>query len=165
MSNAPSDLVKQTIGRALGRIPSGVFVLTVEHQQQALAMLASWVQQAGFDPPAVSVAIANQRPAAAMVRAAGRFGLSILGEQDMQLMKRYARGIEPGQDPFSGVKTMKTPAAVPVLADALGWMECRIIQVCQTGADHDLFIAEVTAGEVLKEGKSFTHQRGNGFHY
>ena len=57
-----SDHLKQTVGKALGRIPSGVFVLTAVHENRRDAMLASWVQQVGFDPPAVSIAVAKGRP-------------------------------------------------------------------------------------------------------
>ena len=58
----PSDPLTQTIGKVLGRIPSGIFVLTVKHDGRATAMLASWVQQAAFAPPAISVALAKVDP-------------------------------------------------------------------------------------------------------
>ncbi len=40
------------IAQVLGRIPSGIFVLTVgDDTGRETGMLASWVQQASFDPP------------------------------------------------------------------------------------------------------------------
>ncbi|MBC8108463.1 MAG: hypothetical protein H7Z14_17895, partial [Anaerolineae bacterium] len=48
-----TDEQKLPIGKALGRIPSGVFVLTAAHAGERMAMLASWVQQAAFEPPAI----------------------------------------------------------------------------------------------------------------
>jgi 3-hydroxy-9,10-secoandrosta-1,3,5(10)-triene-9,17-dione monooxygenase reductase component len=163
--NVP-DHVKQTIGKALGRVPSGVFILTTQHEAQPLAMMASWVQQASFVPPAVSVAVAKDRPLAGALRGTGAtFALSVLGDGDMPLMKKYARGIPPGADPFDGVKTRTTPGGSIVLADALAYLECRVKSVCDFGGDHDIYLAEVTAGELLKDGHSFMHVRGNGFHY
>jgi len=38
-----TDPAKLSIGKALGRVPSGVYVLTASREGQASAMLASWV--------------------------------------------------------------------------------------------------------------------------
>lgn len=161
------DDVKLTIGRALGRIPSGVFILTAVHDNQPLAMMASWVQQVAFQPPSVSIAIAKERPAHAALSAnpGAAFALSVIADGDTALMKKYARGIAPGADPFEGVRITRTANGTIILADALAYLECRVTKVCELDTDHDLFIAEVVAGQMLKEGPSFTHLRGNGFHY
>ena len=159
-----SDEIKHTIGRALGRVPSGIFILTATHGADSAAILASWVQQAAFNPPAVSVAISRDRRAAQLVQQSKRFALSVLGEHDSALMKKYARGVPPAES-FTNVNTRPSPAGVPFLADALAYLECRLLTTATFNADHDLFVAEVTAGELLKEGSPFTHHRGNGFHY
>jgi flavin reductase (DIM6/NTAB) family NADH-FMN oxidoreductase RutF len=160
-----SEDLKATVGRALGRIPSGVFVLTAGRGATGVAMLGSWVQQASFAPPAVSVAVAKGRPFAAEVRDRRLFALSIIGETDAALMKKYARGVDPGEDPFAGLNTADTPGGVTYLADALAYLECELLTACDYGGDHELLVARVTAGRLLKDGPSFTHLRGNGFHY
>lgn len=160
-----SDPLRSTIGKALGRVPSGVFILTARHDGKAAAMLVSWVQQAGFHPPAVCAAVARDRPARAMIEASGRFALSVLGQYDSPLMKKYARGIPPDAEPFEGISVRDAESGTPVLADALAYLDCRLMQVCDFGGDHDLLIGEITAGQQLKDGQPFTHVRGNGFHY
>src|SRR3990170_4340927 len=100
-----TDEKRNAIGRALGRVPSGVFILTTQHQGQHSAMMASWVQQISFAPPMVLVAVAPERPIAQLIRQSGRLALSILGEQDGPLMKKYARGVSPSEDAFTDVKT------------------------------------------------------------
>jgi flavin reductase (DIM6/NTAB) family NADH-FMN oxidoreductase RutF len=162
---AMDDELKHSIGKALGRVPSGVFILTARHQDEASAMMASWVQQASFHPPAVSIAIAKDRPIFEMIRASRQCVLSVVPDNDTSLMKRYARGIKRGEDPFSGVQTIETTIQVPALAASLAYLELRVIQDCDFGGDHDLIIAEVTGGKLLRDGASFTHLRGNGFHY
>lgn len=160
-----TDPGKLDIGRALGRIPSGVFILTASHEGRATAMLASWVQQAGFNPPAVSVALAKGRPVAEMIRASDCYVLSIVPKEDTTLMKRYARGVAENQDAFDGVATLDTSVGVPALADALAVLECRLRSTCDFAGDHELFIGEVVAAHMLREGHPFAHVRGNGFHY
>jgi flavin reductase (DIM6/NTAB) family NADH-FMN oxidoreductase RutF len=161
-----SDEMKLTVGRALGRIPSGVFILTTEHDGQPLAMMASWVQQVAFQPPSVSVAVAKERPAHAALSNPGRtFALSVVPEGDTSLMKKYARGIAAGASPFEGVQIARTSSGTIYLADALAYLDCRVARSFDFDGDHDLFVAEVLAGQMLKEGPSFMHLRGNGFHY
>ena len=162
---AVSDELKARLAKPLGKVPSGVYILTAAHGGKSHAMLASWVQQAAFDPPALSVALAKDRPIYPLIRESKRFALSILGEHDTALMKKYARGIDPGQDAFEGMRTVKSAQGIPCLADALGWIDCRVMSVCEFGGDHDLILGEVTAAELLKEGLPFKHSRGNGFHY
>jgi flavin reductase (DIM6/NTAB) family NADH-FMN oxidoreductase RutF len=160
-----SEELKQTVGKALGRIPSGVFVLTAAHAGKQDAMLASWVQQASFQPPTVSIAVGKGRGIVELIKAGKVLGLSVVPEGDTALMKRYARGIKEGEDPFAGAQIMTTPGGAIVMKQALAWLECSLISSCDFGADHELLIAEVTNGAVLHPGASFTHLRGSGFHY
>ena len=159
------DQVRNTIGKALGRIPSGVFILTAAHGGQKTAMLASWVQQTSFQPPTVTIAISKDRPIVQLIRGSGKLALSVVPENDTSLMKRYARGVKPDEDAFEGMKVAQSPSGVPILSDAVAWLECSLLNVFEFNADHDLYVAQVTGGQLLHEGPSFTHQRGNGFHY
>jgi flavin reductase (DIM6/NTAB) family NADH-FMN oxidoreductase RutF len=59
----PSSPAAPEIATALGRIPSGLFVVTWCDGGSDRCMLASWVMQAGFAPPQVSVAIGESRDA------------------------------------------------------------------------------------------------------
>ena len=163
--HSPSEELKSTVGRALGKVPSGLFILTAGPVGKQHAALVSWVQQTSFHPPAVSVAIGKERPVNATIRAEKKFALSIIPQGDSTLMKKYARGIPEGADPFEGVTTQSTSAGQTILSDGLGYLDCRLLDVCNFGGDHELFIGEVTGGEIFRDGPAFAHQRGNGFHY
>jgi len=51
------------------------------------------------------------------------------------------------------------------MKSGLAWLECRLINAFDFGADHELLVAQVTHGALLHAGASFMHQRGSGFHY
>jgi len=142
-----------------------VFILTARHENRSQAILASWVMQAGFNPPALSIALGKGRPIADAIRASKRLALSVIPDDDKSLMKHYARPIADGADPLAGVRPIETPGGLPALADSLAWVECRLLSACDFGGDHEIFVAEIVAGEILKEGKPFMHVRGSGFHY
>jgi len=160
----PDDL-KKLLARPLGKIPSGVYLLTAAHDGQQQVMLASWVQQAAFDPPCISVAIGNDRAILEPIRQSGRFAISILPENDTTLMKRFARGTASHADPFADLPTVKTPNGLPAPASALAWLECDVVQMFSFDADHLIIIGKLTAAQLLNEGQPFTHIRGSGFHY
>lgn len=128
-------------------------------------MLVSWVQQAGFQPPLLTVAIAADRPLVPIIQQERHFVLSVVGEHDTALMKRYVRGIPPGPGALAGVNHRPSGRGAPILTDALAYLECRLNQICNPQADHLLLVGQVIDGALLREGPSFTHLRGNGFRY
>ena len=164
--DAQTQELKNTVGKALGRIPSGVFVVTARDADDRRAgMLGSFLQQAAFDPPAVALAIGKDRDIRDVILRTRRLAVSVLGEGDHHLMRRFCRAPAPDEDVFDGLDVFDAPSGVPVLAEALAWLDCEVVQSVDFGADHELFVTRVTAGELLREGKPFTHLRGNGFHY
>jgi flavin reductase (DIM6/NTAB) family NADH-FMN oxidoreductase RutF len=89
---------------ALGRIPGGLFILATRDAAGAeTGMLVSWVQQASFSPPAITVAIGAGRPALDRLPPGGCFTLSILGEHQGRLMSPFFKPPAEGQSPFAGL--------------------------------------------------------------
>jgi flavin reductase (DIM6/NTAB) family NADH-FMN oxidoreductase RutF len=152
------------IGRALGRIPSGIYILTATFEGHVETMLASWLQQAGFKPPAISVALGRDRAMSRMMNDSRVFGVTIMSAEDKGLMKRFARP-PAGDNPLEGVALVDRPGRVPMLADGLAWMECELIGMHDFGGDHELAIGRVVAGDLLRQGQAYTHQRKTGFQY
>ena len=114
------------LGAALGRLPSGLFILTVRRGDQSTGMLASWVQQAGFDPPMLTVAFHKERYVADWVRASGRFALNQIPAGNKTLLRHFGKGFAAGEPAFDGVSlaALDDPAG-PVLAEALAYIDRR----------------------------------------
>jgi flavin reductase (DIM6/NTAB) family NADH-FMN oxidoreductase RutF len=149
--------------QALGKVPSGLFVLSSGGSGQTAAILASWVQQAALNPLALSVAVANERTVLGLIRQSRSLALSVLPEGDASLIRRFARGVET--NPFDGMATLTTPSGQLVLAAAAAWLDCQLISVCEFGADHTLLVAQVLAGKVLGGARPMVHLRGSALHY
>ena len=152
-------------GQALGRIPSGLYVLTVTHGGRPTGMLASWVQQAGFDPPMVTVAIGGQRYVGDWVAASGRFTLNQLPVGSKALIRHFGRGFAPEAPAFDGLALRDEPAAGPVLAGALAYLDAEVAGEIQAG-DHRIILGRVVGGAVLEpDAEPMVHVRQNGMHY
>ncbi|MFQ5501397.1 MAG: flavin reductase family protein [Phycisphaerae bacterium] len=162
-------LVEQTqdrIGKALGRIPSGCAILTARTATSRTGMLASWVQQAGFDPPTLSVAVKRGRPIEMLIDATGTLVLNLLGENPGPMFKHFGKGFAPEEDAFAGLDTQDIEGGV-VIADQIAWLSAKVVGKHSAG-DHWLYIAEVTNAEVdeAPDLKSpYVHLRKNGLSY
>ncbi|WZO97635.1 flavin reductase family protein [Isosphaeraceae bacterium EP7] len=152
--------------RALGRLPSGLYIATVARGEQRAGMLASWVQQAGFEPPTLTVAVARQRFFADWVAEAGGFTLNQVASGRKSLLKHFSRGFNPTDDAFEGLELIETPgAAGPVLADAMAYLDCRVTGSMDSG-DHRVFLAELVGGRLIDTGADpFVHVRKSGANY
>src|ERR1700722_9550260 len=136
------------LASALGRIPSGLFILTVTRGQVETGMLASWVQQCSFDPPQISVAIRRERDVAALLEPGTTFTLNILEASQTDMIVHFGKGFAPTVDAFAGLEVRREPPRGPVLAEALGYLECEVVGHMAAG-DHDLFLGRGRAGELL----------------
>ncbi len=138
--------MRETIGALVGRIPSGLYIVTVaDGQGRETGMLASWVQQAAFQPLAVTVAIHQKRYLNEWIAATERIALSIVGQSQTDLLKHFGKGFEPDEPAFEGLATSTTPAGLTVLADSLGFLEGRVSGRLDAG-DHRVYVVQLTAG-------------------
>ena len=121
---------KKQVGKALGRVASGLYVVTAKYENKEDAVLASWVNQCSFDPPAVTIALATLRPIRVLVEASDAFIVNVLPKDDMTLLKHFSR---PPEDIFKGVKTRKGLDGIRILSDAVSYLECEVAHSMQAG--------------------------------
>ena len=152
------------LAQALGTVPSGFFVATAGVGAESTGMLVSFVQQAGFVPPCISIALKPGRPMLALVRASRRFCLSVIDDASVALLGHFARGFDPGKPAFTNVNTALDDAGVPYLVDALAWMSCRVVGEV-TWSDHVIVCGEVLDGRRRDSGQPMVHVRKNGLGY
>src|SRR5215831_15239426 len=90
---------------ALGRIPSGMFIVTVRHGNDETGMLASWVQQCSFDPPQVSIAVRHGRWLAGWLTEGAALVINILDDTQTDMIVHFGRGFAPGEPGRSRVQS------------------------------------------------------------
>ncbi|MCP9928290.1 diflavin flavoprotein [Cyanobium sp. CH-040] len=160
------------LDKALGRLSGGLYVVTARQSDgeggtRSSAMVASWVSQASFDPPGITVAVAKDRAIEALMQVGDRFVLNILREDNhQQLLRHFLRRFPPGADRFAGVSTLEGVAeGGPVLGDALAYLGCRVAQRLE-GPDHWIIYAVVEQGNVADtQAHTAVHHRKVGNHY
>ena len=154
---------REQIAPALGKIASGLYVATARIGDRPIGMLCSFVQQCGFEPPTLSVALAPSRPIVQALEGHGLFGLHILGTANTGLVKAFARPDAP--DPFADRTLVDNMFGIPQLAEAWAFLGCKVVGKF-AGGDHTLYIAEVFDGALQHpSGEPMTRVRANGFDY
>ncbi len=129
------------------RFPQGVAVLSVDHDGERMGVTISSLVSLSLDPPLVGVSIGKQASCYELIRGARTFGISILGSGHAHLAQRFAAGFPPLVH-WDGVETREGESGfAPLLADARGWLECRIRDE-QDAGDHTFFVADVVWTEL-----------------
>lgn len=155
-----------TVEQAVGRLVGSMCVVTTKQGDISSAMLASWVSQATFNPPGLTVAVAKERAIESLMYPGSRFVLNILKEGNhLGLMKHFLKPFGPGEDRLAGVASQETENGAPILNDALAYLECSVQQRMEAG-DHWVTYATVETGKVLNpDGVTAVHHRKSGNHY
>jgi len=160
--SVPATSVEQAVGRIVGSL----CVLTAKQDDISSAMLASWVSQASFSPPGLTIAVAKDRAVESLTHSGNKFVLNILREGNhLGLMKHFLKPFGPGQDRFADVASQEAENGSPVLTDALAYLECSVENRMESG-DHWLVYATVDNGKLLdNDGITAVHHRKTATHY
>ncbi|GAB4161715.1 MAG: hypothetical protein Fur0037_28270 [Planctomycetota bacterium] len=152
------------IREAVGRVPSGLFILSSGTGGDASGALVSWVQQAGFEPLAVTVAVRADRDIGAVIERTGGFCLSVLAEGDRDLLARFAKGAASGEEPLLGIEHSFSSVGGARPAPARIWMGCRLLGH-QRWSDHVIYCGEVLEGRADEGARPMIHVRKDGSRY
>lgn len=152
--------------KALGRISSGLYIITAKKGDVSSAMLASWVSQASFQPLGFTVAVAKDRAIESLMQVGDTFVLNILEEGNYAtLMKHFLKRFAPGSDRFAGIRTRPAENGSPVLGDALAYLECTVTSRMEV-SDHWVVYCTVDEGKVSDpDGMTAVHHRKVGTYY
>lgn len=167
---AADNPTREEMAKVLGKNPSGLFILTASNGEGLeTGMLASWVQQASFDPPAVTVAVNQKRYLHDWIKQQPNVVLNLVGEKQNEFLKQYGRGFEPEEPAFEGMDVGRTAQDLPYLKGALGFLEGKVTNQLESG-DHIVYLVEITSAGIenhddFQAASPWVHIRKNGFNY
>ena len=152
--------------QAVGRLVGSMCIVTTKKEDVSGAMLASWVSQATFNPPGLTVAVAKERAIESLLFKGNNFVLNVLPEGNhIPLMKHFLKPFAPGEDRFEGVDTEEAENGCPILKDSLAYVECQVSNRMECG-DHWLLYAVAEQGQVFEsDAVTAIHHRKSGTHY
>jgi flavin reductase ActVB len=127
-----------------------VAVVTCELDGRPWGMTVTAFASVSADPPTVLVSIDSDATAADALTASGRFGVSILAEDQLDVARH---GAAPGKSKFleAFVDPDHTDDASPMVTGALAHLDCEVERAVRV-ADHTVFFARVRAAHATRSG-------------
>jgi len=131
----------------MGHFVTGVTVVTALDGDRPFGITVNALSSVSLEPPLVMVALDRRRFLTPIVRAAGRYAVSVLSEEQQALSDCFAGApVEPGRDAFCGAAWHAGPTGLPLIDGAIATLECSVVETFSAG-DHDLFIGRVDSLE------------------
>jgi flavorubredoxin/flavin reductase (DIM6/NTAB) family NADH-FMN oxidoreductase RutF len=161
-----SQALDSGLDQALGRLSTGLYIVTAHKGDVSSAMLASWVIQASFQPPGLAIAVAKDRAVESLLHPGDGFVLNVLEDGNYQrLMKHFLKRFPPGSDRFDGIATYAAQNGALILAESLAYLECTVTHRLDAG-DHWIIYCTTATGRVAKpDGLTAVHHRKASNHY
>jgi len=126
---------------ALGQFASGVTVVTTRDASgQPLGLTVSAFCSVSLEPSLVLVCIDHRSEANRGLRESGFFAVSVLGEGQAEVSRRFAL---PGAFKLEGFDLLEGDHRLPLISGAVAHVECRVRSFHDEG-DHAVWVGEVT---------------------
>lgn len=147
---------------AMSQFCTGVVVVTGVHDARPVGFAAQSFVSVSLAPPLVSICPSRTSTTWPLLRAAGRFGINILGADQHGVCMAFARS---GGDKFAEFAWTPSAMGTPVLDGALGFVEC-VLEAEHEAGDHTLVLGRVLGLSVMSAERSpllFFRGRYGGF--
>jgi flavin reductase (DIM6/NTAB) family NADH-FMN oxidoreductase RutF len=152
------------VALALGRVASGLFVLTARDGARDTGLLVSWVQQCAFEPPQLSACVKKGRDVLAWLGDGAACTVNVVGEGQKKFLSHFGRGFSLDEDAFAGLGVERLDGEAPILTEALAHLRCRVSGRISSG-DHEVLILTIVGGRLQHAGEPYFHSRKSGLKY
>jgi flavin reductase (DIM6/NTAB) family NADH-FMN oxidoreductase RutF/rubredoxin len=144
--------------QALYKIGYGVYVVCSHDGDKINGQIANTIFQVSSEPPKIVVAINKKNLTHQYIQNSGVFTASIISQETpLNFIGQF--GFKSGRDinKFDGVQYRKGETGAPIVLDnALAYLETKVTNSVDVGT-HTLFVGDVVAAEILKEGEPMTY--------
>lgn len=149
---------QRSFRKALGCFASGVTVVTTLNPQTKApaGVTVSAFSSLSLDPPLVLFCLGKKTSSLDSFKDFGHFAINILAETQRDISIRFA---SRSDDKWAGVLTEAGDSGVPLIADCLANLECKLVQTID-GGDHLIFVGEVVKLKHQEAGSPLIYFRG-----
>ena len=124
----------------MGHFATGVAVITTRDTDgRQYGLTANAVCSVSLDPPLLLVCIDKRAESHPVFARSGSFCVNILRYGHEDLSRRFAVS---GGDKFGEISHRQGRTGAPILDDALGVVECRVVAAHEAG-DHTIYLGQV----------------------
>ena len=124
----------------------GVYILSSVNKGEYCVSTITWVSQASFEPPMISVCIKRNSASYEIVKKRGEFILHLLGDNQKELASTFFKPTIFDDEKLNG-QEFSLENNLPLLKDIPAYIQCKVVKILENG-DHPLFLAEVDDAKI-----------------
>ena len=124
----------------------GVYILSSVNEGEYCVSTITWVSQASFEPPMISVCIKRNSASYEIVKKRGEFILHLLGDNQKELASTFFKPTIFENEKLNG-QEFSLENNLPLLKDIPAYIQCKVVEILENG-DHPLFLAEVVDAKI-----------------
>jgi len=131
--------------RVLWKMPYGLYVVGSRSGLKCQMMTLNWATQLSFEPKLVGIGVEQSAVTHQVIHEGGAFSLCMIDREDRAIVRKFVKPVEVDEaaSTVNGFKFHDGPTTgVPVLDQAVAWLECQVRQEVACG-NHTLFLGEV----------------------
>ena len=132
---------------------SGVVLVTTVLDGKWFGMTVSSFSVVTLDPPIVLVSLFKESLTFKAIRKSKVLGISILGEEHVEISKIFGHPGNSMEKRFKNLPFEEFKTGVPLLHDALSWMDCEVLQIKEIATHYVIGAKVLETGQRLKGGK------------
>src|SRR5258708_6657856 len=111
--------------KLLQMIPHALYVLTTQAHGKTAASTMSWVNQASFKPPMISVGVKKDTFTFEVLKESKAFVLNYLGEGQKDIAQKFFKHLEPAGSTLAGEAFIPNPHfKFPMIPHMAPYVEC-----------------------------------------
>ena len=127
---------------------STVTIVTTRADNVIYGLTATAFSSLSVQPPMIFVSVYRKTHTHPLIEQSGIFCVNFLAPEMTHISDRFA-GRYPDEDRFAGLVHHIEATGAPILNDAIGFLDCRVVEPLVTG-DHTIFVGQVEAAGLLK---------------
>lgn len=148
MTEMTQPIAERDFRVAMSQFCTGVVIVTGMHEGLPQGFSAQSFVSLSLQPPLIAISPAKTSRSWPRLRAAGRFGINILGEHQRELCARFAAS---EGERYQGVDWQASRATgSPIISGVSSFIDCRLEHEYEAG-DHSIAVARVVDLRVFSD--------------
>lgn len=159
-------MADQSLDKALKQLSYGYYLVATRKDGHDLktrsedwvsAATVSWAIQSSFKPALITIAVQKDSDLNETIQKAQCFSLTVLGKNDEELIKKFAKQTEVdySNQSVNGIAYTEGETGAPLLDCGIATLECTLEDSLTTHGDHLLFVGKIVSA-TAKEGHPIT---------
>jgi len=135
--------------------PRQIILVSCRYKGKDNVMTAAWHMPTSFVPRLYAISIGKKRFSHDMIKKSRLFCVNFIPKELEKLAIKCGSLSGRNVDKFAVLNIKKARCKkinCPRIRTALGWLECKVVKIIETG-DHTIFVGKVVYSKLAKKGK------------